>query len=136
MSQSLATLEKGYCFEPAGFNLSDEWVQDYINAVEDQAIVGMGAYAPPMSLAALAIRALLQQSRLPAGSIHAAQEISFLRPVTIGERLYARAEVLSRGERQGWVLMSVGLHVVDAAETVVMDGRAMITFPVGAAVAA
>jgi len=136
MPPSLATLEKGYRFAPVEFDLSHEWVRSYVNAVADQAISGVGAYAPPMSLAALAIRALLEQSPLPPGSIHVGQELSFLRPAAIGERLYARAEVLSRTGRQGWVMMGVRLAVMDAAEIVVMDGRATITFPVDAMVAA
>jgi len=129
MPLSLAALAKGDRLEPVGIDLTDEWVRGYINAVEDQAIVGMGACAPPMSLAALAIRALLAQSPLPAGSIHVAQELSFLRPVAIGERLYTHAEILSRGDRQAWVMMGVRLCVRDSAGDLVMDGRATITFP-------
>jgi len=136
MPPSLATLDKGYRFAPVEFGLSHEWVQSYVNAVGDQAIAGVGAYAPPMSLAALAIRALLEQSSLPPGSIHVGQELSFLRPAAVGERLYVRAGVFSRGQRQGWVVMGVGLAVVDAADKVVMDGRATITFPLATPAAA
>lgn len=132
MAPSLVTLGKGYRFDPVGFDLSPEWVRNYVSAVEDQAIAGLGAYAPPMALAALAIRALLEQSPLPAGSIHVGQDLSFLRPGAIGERLIVRAEVLSRGERQGWILMGVRLVVVEVTESTLMDGRATITFPVDA----
>jgi len=136
MPLSLATFEKGHRFEPVGFDLSPDWVQAYVDAVEDQAIARVGAYAPSMSLAALAMKALLEQCPLPSGSIHVGQEISFLRPVAIGEMLNARAEVLSRGERQGWVIMAVGLSVLDATETAVMGGRATVTFPIDTTVAA
>ena len=132
MPLSLASLEKGHRFAPATFALSEAWVSDYVAAVEDAAIANVGDYAPPLALAALSIRALLEQSPLPPGSIHAAQELAFARPVEIGESLSVRAEIVSRGERQGWVLMGVGLSVEDSAGAVVMDGRATITFPIDA----
>ena len=130
MPPSLTTLEKGHRFAPATFELSEGWVSDYVAAVEDAAIAGVGDYVTPMALAALSIRALLEQSPLPSGSIHAAQELAFARPAAIGESLSVRAEIVSRGQRRGWVLMGVGLSVEDLAGGVVMDGRATITFPV------
>ena len=105
----------------------------YTDAVDDRAIQSVRAIVPPMALAALSIRALLEQSGLPQGAIHVAQELSFSRAVAIGEALVASAEITSRGERQGWVLMGVALTVEDAANTRVMHGKATITFPVGGA---
>jgi len=133
MQSTLAALEKGHSFASVAFDLSEQWLRDYISATEDEAIGRIGAFAPPMSLAALAIRALLGQSALPPGSVHAAQELSFERPVCVGERLTARAEISSRGERRGWVLMGVALTVEDETRAPVMKGRATITFPLGGA---
>jgi acyl dehydratase len=130
MPLTLGSLEKGHRFAPATFELSEAWVRDYVAAVEDGAIAGIGDYVPPMALAALSIRALLEQSPLPPGSIHVGHELTFRRPVVIGGSLTAQAEVVSQGERQGWVLMGVGLSVADGAGEVVMDGRATITFSV------
>jgi acyl dehydratase len=128
MPQTLAQLEKGHTFLPASFDLSEEWVREYIASVEDQAIQSAGA-VPPMALAAISIRTLLEKAALPPGAIHVAQELSFARPVAAGDTLSASAEVISRGERQGWVLMSVSLAVRDQTQATVMDGKATITFP-------
>jgi acyl dehydratase len=128
MPQTLAELEKGHSFPPAPFALTDEWVNEYIAAVDDHAAQSAGA-VPPMALAALSIRALLDQSGLPPGAIHVAQELSFGRPIAVGETLSASAEVTSRGERQGWILMGVALKVEDGSQITVMDGKATITFP-------
>jgi acyl dehydratase len=128
MPQTLAQLEKGHSFPPAPFTLTDHWVREYIAAVGDTAIESAGA-VPPMALAALSIRCLLEQSGLPPGAIHVAQELVFRRPVAVDETLAASAEVASRGERQGWVLMGVALEVADEAGQSVMSGRATITFP-------
>lgn len=126
MPQTLAELDKGYRFPAASFELTAEWVEAYAAAIE-----APGAGVPPMALAALSIRALLEQSPLPPGSIHAGQELSFARAASVGEKLSTQAEVVSRGERQGWVLMSVNHSVSDATGSDIMQGRATITFPIG-----
>ena len=120
---------KGHRFAAAPCELSEAWVRAYVAATEDAAIANVGDYLPPMALAALSIRALLEQSPLPSGAIHVGQELTFKRPVVIGENLSVQAEVVSRGERQGWVLMGVGLSAADRGGAIVMEGRATITFP-------
>jgi acyl dehydratase len=131
--QTLASLEKGHEFPPTAFELSAEWVGRYVVAVEDEAILTSGpAAVPPMAVAALSIRALLERAALPPGAIHVAQEIANHRAVGIGDRLSVAARVVSRGERAGWVLMGIDLSVMAGREDV-MSGRAVVTFPVGAA---
>jgi acyl dehydratase len=127
---TLAALEKGHEFPPASFDLSDEWVGDYVASVEDDAIGALdGGFVPPMAVAALAIRALLEQASLPPGTLHAGQELAFTAPVRRGESLTVAARIASRGERAGWVLMGVELRVAGDGATV-MTGRATLSFPV------
>ena len=127
---TLAALEKGDEFTPASFDLSDEWVGDYVASVEDEAIGALdGGFVPPMAVAALAIRALLEQASLPPGTLHAGQELAFTAPVRRGETLTVAARIASRGERAGWVLMGVELRVARDGE-MVMTGRATLSFPV------
>jgi acyl dehydratase len=131
--QTLAALEKGHEFPPTEFELSAEWVDAYVAAVEDGAIASCGPDAvPPMAIAALSIRALLERAGLPPGAIHIGQELAFSRTVGRGQRLSVSARVASRGERAGWVLMGVDLSVL-AGQDAVMSGRAVVTFPVGEA---
>jgi acyl dehydratase len=131
MPSTLAALPKGYEFPPAAFTLSPEWVSAYIDAVGDSAITNVApGLVPPMAVAALAIRAMIEASPLPPGTLHAGQELSFRRAVSVGEALSVGARVVSRGERAGWVLMSVDLDVSAGGEQV-MSGRATITFPGG-----
>jgi hypothetical protein len=132
MPQTLAELAKGHAFPATTFTLTEDWVRDYIEAVDDRAIKSAGE-VPPMALAALSIRSLLEQSGLPPGAIHVAQDLSFRRPASVGETLSAGAELTSRGERQGWVLMSIAMHVEDQTGASVVDGRATITFPLDGA---
>ena len=129
---SLDTLAKGHELPPFAFELSPEWVREYVVAVEDEAISALDeGLVPPMAVAALGVRALLDGARLPPGAIHLGQEMSFLRPVRVGERLSISARVVSRGERQGWVLLGIELDVQGDDQGPVMKGRATLTMPAG-----
>lgn len=129
MTATLAAFGKGHEFPPISFDLTKDWVADYVGAVEDAAIASHGDIVPPMALATLGVRTLLDSAGLPQGAIHVGQELAFLRSVTIGETLAAHAKVTSRGERAGWILMGLDLSITDAAHTPVMAGRATLTFP-------
>lgn len=130
MPLTVADLEKGHQFPPVEFDLSQEWVSEYTKAVGDTAISRLGSdVVPPMAIAALGIRALLQHAALAPGTIHAGQEASFHRAAHIGDTLSMRASVGSRGERARWVLMSVDLEASGPSGNV-MTGRTTITFPV------
>jgi len=132
MAASLATLEKGQTLAPATFTLSREWVADYVAAVGDEAIAAISPdIVPPMALATQAIRALIEASPLPDGTLHAGQEVAFKRAVRVGETLTVNARVASRGERAAWVLMSVEFDALAGGESV-MTARGTITFPVSA----
>ena len=130
MPPRLDTLAKGHKLQPSTFELTAEWVREYAAAVEDEAIGWLGPdLVPPMAVAALAVRALLDQAALPPGAVHIGQEMAFRRAVRTGERLSATARVVSRGERQGWVLMGIDLSVTGEGGPV-MEGRATVTMPV------
>ena len=130
MPPRLDTLAKGHEFPPSAFELTPEWVREYAAAVEDEAIGPLGPdLVPPMAVAALAIRALLDQAALPPGAVHIGQEITFQRAVRASETLSASARIVSRGERGGWVLMGIELSVEGEGESV-MEGRATVTMPV------
>ena len=130
MPPRLDSLAKGHELPPSTFELSPEWVREYVAAVEDEAIGAMGPdLVPPMAVAALAVRALLERAALPPGAVHIGQEIAFRRAARVGERLSASARIVSRGERQGWLLMGIDLSV-SGEGGLVMDGRATLTMPV------
>lgn len=129
MTQTLAAFAKGHKFAPVSLELTEDLVRRYVEAVEDEAIAAFPSTVPPMALAALAIRSLLDSAGLPEGAIHVAQDLSFHSIVRTGDSVSVRATIASRGERAGWVLMGVDLSLVDAEESAVMTGRATITFP-------
>ena len=132
MPAALESLPKGHQFPPTSFELIPEWVREYTESVDDDTIGALGpGLVPPMAVAALSVRALLESAPLPVGAVHVAQELAFSRPVSEGQGLVVKAGVASRGERQGWVLMGVDLQVETDRHELVMTGKAMVTFPSG-----
>ncbi len=126
----LDTLPKGHQMPPFAFELSPDWVREYVAAVEDAAIGALdGGLVPPMAVAALAVRSLLDGAKSPPGAIHLGQELSSLKSVRVGQRLSVQARIASRGERQGWILMGIDLNVEDEDRDPVMTGRATLTMP-------
>ena len=133
---TLAALEKGHQFPPASFDLSEAWVDAYVASIEDEAIGALDSgFVPPMAVAALAIRALLEQASLPPGTLHVGQELAFIAPVRLGETLTVAARIASRGKRAGWALIAVELRVAGDDGTV-MTGRATLSFPAAEGTAA
>jgi hypothetical protein len=127
MTVSLSALPKGHEFAETKFELTPEWVAEYRGAVEDQ--TGDAVAVPPLGLATICLRELLGQTSLPEGAIHAGQELSFSISGEPAGVLVARARIASRGERQGWVLMSLEMMVDDEGGSTLVSGRATITFP-------
>ncbi len=127
----LRDLSKGYEFPEAALDLSPEWAREYESAVEGQAMDRLGQDAVnPMGIAALAIGSLLQSVQLPAGAIHIGQELAFSQMVKAGQRLSTWARVVNRGERQGWLVVSIDLRVEDEQRNAALTGRATLTMPV------
>lgn len=127
MTVSLSALPKGHEFTETKFELTPEWVAEYRAALQDQ--TGDTVAVPPLALATLCLRELLEQTSLPEGAIHAGQELSFSldgEPVGV---LVARARIASRGERQGWMLMSIEMSIEGEGGPPMMSGRATISFP-------
>jgi len=127
MAVSLAGLPKGHEFAETRFELNPEWVAEYRAAVEDR--TDAPPDVPPLALATLCLRELLAQASLPESAIHVGQDLTFSVPVKPVSVLVAKARIASRGERQGWVLMSIEITVDGDSGAQMMSGRATITFP-------
>lgn len=132
---SLADLPRGHEIPAAGFRLGADDARRYLDAVEDRT----GAYGedpdapgcvPPLAVAALALRAILEQVELPAGALHTGQEVEFRRPVSVGSLLRTRARVAQRSEMRGAVISVVEFDVAEegSADPAVV-GRATVMIP-------
>jgi acyl dehydratase len=123
----------------AEFRLTAEDVRRYLEAVEDCS----GAYAhgpegvawvPPLAVAALALRAILEQVELSAGALHAGQEVEFRRPIAVGAALRSLARVAQRSEMRGTVASVVEFEVGEEGSShPAVVGRATVMVPRGEA---
>jgi len=130
----LDQLPKGHRFAPTTYTLDDAWVDAYLAATEDVTTAALEPQAvPPLAVLALAVRALLEQARLPEGSLHLSQEMACHRLPRRGETVTAEAAIVSRGERQGWLLLGIELTVRDQRGDPVVSGRATLGVPSGGA---
>jgi hypothetical protein len=127
---NIALLPRGHQFSPASFEVSAEDVAFYLGAVQDESGV-YGDAVPPLAVAAAALRALLEQVELPAGTLHSAQEVECLAAVPAGAVLTMAGRVAQRSERGGFVASVIEFEVAlegSPAEPV-LTGRATVMAP-------
>ena len=134
MNRAIEALEKGHQFSATSFVLDEEAVACYVEAVEDEALPRLAqaegkAWVPPMAVAALTLRSLIEEMTLPAGSIHASQELEFVRAVEAGERITCRAWLSHRSQRGGWWVLAVEMEGADESGQTVLAGRLTVMVP-------
>jgi hypothetical protein len=132
---SLADLPRGHGIPVAGFRLDVDDVRRYLEAVEDRTgVYGEGpggpAWVPPLAVAALALRAILEKVELPTGALHTGQEVEFRRPVPVGSLLRPRARIAQRSEMRGAVISIVEFDVAEeGSPDPSVVGRATVMMP-------
>ena len=125
----LRSLEPGRLLVDEEMSVSPEEAAAYCGAVEDDAaLYREQAVAPPLAVAAMALGRAMRAVELPAGAVHAGQELEFASPVVPGETLRCSAYVAQNATRGGTRFLGVDLRVTRRGETVVA-GRASILVP-------
>ena len=98
----LATLEPGHSLFDVKMTITEDQVQAYLDAVEDDDdIYRAEGLAPPMAVAALVMAAAMRAVELPAGAVHTGQELDFVAPVRLGAELDCGATVAQNSVRRG-----------------------------------
>jgi len=113
--------------------LDAELVSRYADAVEDRATLHSSVdgrpLVPPMAVAALSLRGVVQDLEIPGGTLHAGQELEFRGAVGVGTALDCSATLVQYSVRGEWRFLVVELEVVDSAGLVVMTGKSTIIVP-------
>ena len=112
------------------------WVADrdytdkYLSSVRDSSTIYHELEViPPMALAARAVGALLDKLSLPAGTIHASQELDCKRMAKQGEEISCVA-VLSRPLQRGdWRFVSVDFTLKDAEQDTLITCKSTVLVP-------
>ena len=130
---SYSELEIGTIVSKQSYVLDRESVQKYILAVEDSTfstVAESSNIAPPMSIAALSLRGVVNDLNIPGGTLHIGQELSFLKTVPVGIYLECEAVLSSNSVRGDFRFMVVVLSVRDDVKEHVMKGKSTIMLPV------
>ena len=111
--------------------LDEDSVDRYADAVSDSNVV-YGAngkrMVPPMAIAALSLGGVINDLKIPGGTVHASQELAF--PVAV-PTLECKATLVGNSTRGDWRFMVVDLRVADE-DAEVMTGKSTIMLPADA----
>ena len=132
MTVDYSTLAIGQEVSNRSIGLDAGTVSKYAGAVGDATALpgGLGeAKAPPMAVAALGLRGVLDDLGIPSGALHAGQELVFSGPVDVDARLKCRATVARNSVRRGSRFVDIALSVVDEEDTEVMSGTTTLSMP-------
>ena len=110
--------------------VDDEFVQEYLGAVEDSSpIYGEADAVPPLALAARALGALLEELSLPPGTIHGAQELDCRRMVRHGEEVSCIARPSRPLRRGDWQFLTFDFTLYGADDEPVVSGKSTVLIP-------
>jgi acyl dehydratase len=131
MPVDYSRLNPGQVVSEKTYVLDARTVSRYVEAVADRSAPLEGGLAPPMAVAALSLRGVVQDLAIPGGTLHAGQEVAFDGGVRIGERLTCIATLAQNSVRGTWRFLVVELSVLDGGGHGVMSGKSTIMVPAG-----
>jgi acyl dehydratase len=97
----LADYQSGHVFDDHSFEITVSEAKAYANAVGDSSPPASGNQVPPMLLIAAGLSRVIEALELGGGTIHASQEVNFVRPVSPGENIVARTTLRGNSVRRG-----------------------------------
>lgn len=113
--------------ELGSWDLTEEFVQDYLGAVGDELpLYSRHGLVPPVALAARALGSLLERLELSPGAIHSLQEISTLAPVAVGERMTGTAEVGRPKRRAGMEFITAAVSLRNQTGEDVLNSKSTV----------
>ena len=132
MTVDYSTLAVGQEISNRLIRIDADTVTKYVAAVDDATArpgASGEAKAPPMAVAALGLRGVLDDLGIPSGALHAGQELRFSGPVDVDSSLQFRATVARNSVRRTSRFVDIALSVVDEDEREVMSGTTTLIMP-------
>lgn len=143
MFQDYSQLKLGQRFSVHRHTLDSDMAAEYARAVQDAnpplADETGREIVPPMAVAALSLRGIVEDLRIPGGTLHAGQEFEFGAVVRVGDSLRCDAVISQNSVRGGWRFLSVECAAMDedadgdnGVSAAVMTGKSVIMIPADA----
>lgn len=130
----LSELENGQVLGRWALDIRPEFVSRYAAATADgvpSRFRENGVPVPPMAVIATGLGKLIEELQLTGGTIHAGQEVEFLRPILTGEMIYAEGELTSNSIRRDSFFATILTRFSDSAGKPVANALSTIVVPVG-----
>ncbi len=135
MISDYSDLQPGQEISRHSYEVDEALVSAYVAAVQDDnpaLTSGSGVQlVPAMAVAALSIRGVVHDLRIPGGTLHAGQEFEFMSAVAVGSSLECAATLVQNSVRGDWRFLVVDCHVTDGDSSDVMSGKSTIMIPAG-----
>lgn len=129
-----AALAVGDTISDRNILLCSDSVERYVAAVRDESGVfdpsDSSSAVPPMATAAFSLRGVLDDLGIPRGTLHTAQEMSFLGEVSVGETLSCTASIAQNAVRGALRFIAVVMDVRGADQSLVMTAKSTIVTPI------
>ena len=116
-------LKPGQIISTQQFNLDKAFVNDYLESTSEEKAENYSCSAPPMALAALAVRAAITDLQIPGGTLE------FFGPFFIGDTIACTAKLLQNSVRAGMRILVIGLSIENSVGSQLMSGKSTITVP-------
>ena len=115
--------------------LDSSLVSNYAEAIQDESEPLSGEsgreLVPAMAVAALSMRGVVEDLRIPGGTLHAGQEFEFSGAVNVGDSVECAATLAQNSVRGDWRFLVVECVVSDGRDAEVMRGKSTIMIPAG-----
>ena len=126
-------LEAGQVVSCHSYCLDSALVSDYVEAVQDDSGLILadsgGELVPAMAVAALSIRGVIEDLRIPGGTLHVGQEFEFSGAVAVGQSVDCVATLAQNSVRGDWRFLVVDCRVSRENDAEVMKGKSTIMIP-------
>jgi len=126
---SFEQLSVGFEFPSISYELSESVIAKYLEAVGEQPDFLKSGIVPPLAIAACAMTVLSQSFTVPPGSIHASQELEFLKLVPIGATISCGGRIAQKLERGRLNLLVIEMNALNQDKEKVLTGKATIAVP-------
>lgn len=126
-------LEAGQVVSSHSYCLDSALVSDYVEAVQDDSGLlfeaGGHELVPAMAVAALSMRGVVEDLRIPGGTLHVGQEFEFSGAVAVGQSVDCVATLTQNSIRGDWRFLIVDCEVTGENDAEVMKGKSTIMIP-------
>ncbi len=114
-----------------------EFVAEYLDALNSQStLYAEHNLVPPMALAARTLGLLIEKLGLAPGTVHTSQEVTALKPVSLGQQISAQAKPSRPLRRGDWEFLSIQFSLYENHDgepgEPVLKGKTTVMSPVEA----